>query len=86
MCDFVNPENVTIGSGIDQKNKLPSLELIGQKLSFFNGKFSSDIKNYKFSCKMSIFWPMGQKAGNFLFWSTPEPMVTFLVLKNHTSP
>ena len=28
---------------------------------------------------------MGQKDDDFLFWSTPEPMVTFLGLKNHTS-
>ena len=33
-----------------------------------------------------IFWSMGKKDGDFLFWSTPEPMVTFLGLKNHTSP
>ena len=29
---------------------------------------------------------MGQKDGDFLFLSTTEPMVTFLVLKNNTSP
>ena len=29
---------------------------------------------------------MGQKDGDFLFWSTLEPMVTFLGLKNQTSP
>ena len=72
-----NPKNVAIGS---------SVHPIGQKLPFFNGNFSLAIKNSKFSCKMSIFWPMGQKDGDFLFWSTPEPMVTFLGLKNQTSP
>ena len=49
-------------------------------------KLSLAIENSKFACKMSIFWPMGQKGGDFLFWSMPEPMVTFLGLKNHSSP
>ena len=35
---------------------------------------------------LGIFWPMGQKDGNYLFWSTPEPMATFLGFKNYTSP
>ena len=83
---FFNPRNVTIGSGVDQNKKSQSFWPIGQKLPFFNGKFSPDIQNSKFSCKMSIFWPIGQKDGDFLFWSMPEPMVTFLGLKNHTSP
>ena len=28
---------------------------------------------------------MGQKDGDFLFWSTPEPVVTFLGLKKSRS-
>ena len=40
-------------------------------MPFFNGKFSLAIKNSKFTCKMSILWQMGQKDGNFLFWSMP---------------
>ena len=83
---FFNPKNVTIGSGVDQNKKLPSFWPIGQKMPFFIVKLSLAIENSKFSCKMSIFWPMGQKDGDFLFWSTPEPMVTFLGLKNHSSP
>ena len=83
---FFNPKNITIGSGVDQNKKSPSFWSIGQKMPFFIGKLSLAIENSKFSCKMSIFWPMGQKDGDFLFWSTPEPMVTFLGLKNHTSP
>ena len=39
-----------------------------------------------FPLKKDIFWPMGQKDGNFLFWSMPDPKVTFLGLKNHTFP
>ena len=31
MCDFFNPKNVTIGSGVDQNKKLPSFCPIGQK-------------------------------------------------------
>ena len=50
-------------------------------MPFFNGKLSTVIENSKFSCKMSIFWPMGHKDGNFLFLSMPEPIVTFLGLK-----
>ena len=40
----------------------------------------------KFSCKMGGFWPMGLKDGIFQVWSTPEPLVTFLGLKNYSSP
>ena len=40
----------------------------------------------KFPLKKGIFWPMGQKDSDFLFWSMPKPIVTFLKLKNHTSP
>ena len=54
--------------------------------ALFNGKFSLAIRNSKFSCKMGIFWPMGQKDGDILFWSTPEPMVTILAFKNHKCP
>ena len=39
-----------------------------------------------FPLKKGIFWPMGQKDGNLWFWSMLEPVVTFLGLKNHTSP
>ena len=84
MCVIFNPKTVTIG--FDQNKKSSSFWPIGQKLPFFNGKFSQGIKNSKFLYKMSIFWSMGQKEGDFLFWSTPEPKVTFLGLKNHTSP
>ena len=38
-----------------------------------------------FPLKKGNFWPMGQKDGNFLFWSTPEPVVTFLGLKYNPS-
>ena len=78
---FFNPKKVTIGSGVDQNKKSPSFWPIGQKLPFFNGKISLAIRKFKFLCNMSIFWSMGQKDGNFLFWSTPESMVTFLGLK-----
>ena len=40
---------------------------VSQKISLFNGKFFLAIKNYKFSCKMSIFCPMGLKDGDFCF-------------------
>ena len=40
----------------------------------------------KFSCKIGGFWPMGLKDGVFQVWSTREPMVTFLGLKNPSSP
>ena len=39
-----------------------------------------------FPLKKGIFGPMGQKDGKFLFWLTPEQMITFLGLKNHTFP
>ena len=35
----------------------------------------------KFPLKKGNFWSMGQIDGDILFWSMPEPMVTFLELK-----
>ena len=40
------------------RTKIPSFWPIGQKMPFFNGKFSQAIENSKFSCIISIFWPM----------------------------
>ena len=40
----------------------------------------------KFSCKMGVFWLMGLKDGVFQVWSMQEPLVTFLGLKNPSSP
>ena len=40
----------------------------------------------KFSCKIGDFWRKGLKDGIFQVWSTREPMVTFLGLKNPSSP
>ena len=37
-----------------------------------------------FPLKKWGFSEIGQKDGDFLFWSTLEPMVTFIGLKNHT--
>ena len=36
--------------------------------------------------KKDNFRPIGQEDDKFLFWSRPEPIVTFLGLKIHTSP
>ena len=71
MCDFLTLKKVTIGSGVDQSKKSPSFWPIGQKMPFLNGKLSPAIEILKFKCKMSIFLPMGQKDGDFLFWSMP---------------
>ena len=51
------------------------------KISLFQSKIFSRHQKLKFSCKMSIFCPMGQKRWWFLFWSTQLPMVRFLRLK-----
>ena len=48
--------------------------------------FEFSMAGDNFLLKKGIFGPMGQKDDNFLFWSTPEPTVTFLGLENHTSP
>ena len=60
------------GSSIDQNTKSPSY-----LSTHFTWEFS-DQNN--FQCKM------GQKDGNFMFWSTLEPLVSFLGLINHTCP
>ena len=86
MCDFFNPKNVTIGSGVDQKKILPSFLPIGQKMLLLLENFEFLMASENFPSKRCNFWPMGQEDGDFLFWSTPEPMVTFLGLKNHTFP
>ena len=78
MCDFLTLKNVTISSGVYQNKKSPSFWPIGQKMFILHD-------NFVFSMARQ-FWPMGQKDGDFLFWSRPEPMITFLGLKNHISP
>ena len=81
-----NPKNVTIGSGVDQNKKSPSFWPIGQKMLILHENLEFLMAREKFPLKKGNFWPMGQKDGDFLFWSTLEPMVTFLGLKNQTSP
>ena len=51
-------------------------------------KFSIQIirTNSQFPIEKEGFLTDGSKDGDFLFWSSPEPIVTFLGLKNHTSP
>ena len=65
----------TIDSGIDWSQ---------QKIVIFLTHLS---ENAHFTLEFRVFndWrTMDQKDGNFLFWSMPEPMVTFLGLKKHT--
>ena len=42
--------------------------------------------NSQFPIEKEGFLTNESKDGDFLFWSTPEPMLTFLGLKNHTPP
>ena len=65
---------------------LPSFRPIGQKMLILHENSEFLMAREKFPLKKGNFWPMGQKDGNFLFWSTPKPMVTLLGLQNHTSP
>ena len=85
MCDFLTLKMLPLALALIKTKNCHLFDPL-EKNCPFSIKISLAIKNSKFSCEMSIFWPMGQKDGDFLFWSTPEPMVTFLGLKNHTSP
>ena len=88
MHNNFNPTNITVGSGdgVDQDKKSSSFWPIGQKMLILHENLEFLMAREKFPLKKGNFWPMGQKDGNFLFWSTLEPMVTFLGLKNSTSP
>ena len=79
-------KNVTIGTCIDQNKKSLSLWPIGQKMLILHENLEFFMPGENFPLKKVNFWPMGQKDVDFLFWSTPEPMITFLGLKNNTSP
>ena len=83
MCDFLTLKKLPLALALIKKKSI-FFFTHDQKLPFFNGKFSPGIKNSKFSCKMSIFWPIDQNDGKFLFWSMPEPIVIFLGLNNYT--
>ena len=83
---FFNPKNVTIDSVVDQNKKSPSFWPIGQKILILHENLEFLMPGENLPLKKVNFWPRDQKDGNFLFWSTPEPIVTFLGLKNHTSP
>ena len=64
MRDFY-PKNVSNSSVVvDQNKKSASFSPIGRKIPL-KWKLSHD--NSKFSCKMSIFWPMGKKHDDFFF-------------------
>ena len=82
-CVIFYPKNVDIGSNVDQNKKMPSFWPIGQKTSILHDKIV--IKTI-FYVIWVVFLPMDQKDGNFVFWSTIEPIVTFVGLKSHTSP
>ena len=86
MCDFLTLKMLPNGSGVDQNKKSPSFWPIGQKMLILHENLEFLLPKENFPLKKVNFLPMGQKDGDFLFWSTPEPMVTFLGLKNHTSP
>ena len=64
MGHFLTLKMLPLAMVLIKTKKSPSFWPIGQKLTFFNGKLSPGIKNSKFSCKMSIFWLMGQKDGH----------------------
>ena len=81
-----NPKNVTIGSGIDQNKKLPSLWPIGQKMLILHENLEFLMPGDNFPLKKGNFLPMGQTDSDFWFWSMPEPMVEILGLKkSHVS-
>ena len=73
-----NPNNVTIGSAVDRNKKSPSFWPIGQKRLILHEKWKCLMARDIFPLKKGRLWSMGQKDGNFLFWST---VVTFLGLK-----
>ena len=58
----------------------------GQKMLILHENLEFLMTRENFPLKKCKFWPMGQKDGDFLFWSMPGPMETFLGLKNHTYP
>ena len=83
MCDSLTLEMLAL-----------ALVLIKTKNAIFltnwseNAHFTWEFRVFddwrEFSIEKGQFLPMGQK--DFLFWTTPEPMETFLGLKNHSSP
>ena len=76
MCDF-NPKNVSIGSGVD-KTKFSSFWPFGLQ------SFKTLIAHVRWAVSDQSIGPK-EDDDDFLFWSTPELMVTFLGLKNNTS-
>ena len=81
MCDFLTLKMLPLAI-----KKWPSFWPIDQKIPILHEKLEFWMTRDNFPLKNRGFWEMGQKDGDFLFWSMPEPMVTFLGLKTHTSP
>ena len=50
---------------------------IDQTMLILHWNIEFSMAGYNFPLKKGIFWPMGQKDGDFLFWSMIEPMETF---------
>ena len=72
---------ITNGSGVDQNKKSPSFLPIGQKMPILHENLEFLMVREKFPLKKGNFWPMGQKDGYFLFWSTLKPLVITHLLK-----
>ena len=68
MCDFLT---------LKTKQKSPSFWAIGQKMHILHENLELLMAKENFPLKKGNFWAIGQKDGDFLFWSMPEPMVTF---------
>ena len=67
MCDFFNPKNVTIGSGVDQNKKSPSFWPIGQKMLILHGNLEFLMPGENFPLKRSIFDQWVKKMAIFCF-------------------
>ena len=82
MCYFSTLKMLPLALAlIKTKNRHRLLldQLIGQKLPILHEQLEFWMTRDNFPLKKRGFWAMGQ-----LFWSTPEPMVTFFrVKKSH---
>ena len=81
MCDFLTLKMLPLALALI-KTKIPIFLTHWSENADFTWEFEFLMPGENFPLKKVNFWPMGQKD---FFLSMPEPMVTFLGLKNHTS-
>ena len=86
MCDFLTLKMLILALALIKTKNRHLFDPLIKKSPFSMEKcLYLVIKNFNFSCKMSIFWPMGQKDGDFFLINARANGNIFRVKKSNIS-